>query len=47
MDDSKYLEQKNNNKNYNNNIENGFYFMIHGYISIDEPKNKTCNNKYN
>jgi hypothetical protein len=41
-----YLEKPDDDHNHDHHIENGFDFVIHGDISIDKPKNKTCNNKY-
>nr|WP_255066539.1 hypothetical protein [Lacihabitans sp. LS3-19] len=42
---SKYFEKPNNDGNYHHDIENLFDFVIHWYVGIDHPKQKT--NNYN
>jgi len=39
-----YFEKPDNNDNYDNNIQYGFNFMIHGDICIDKPKKNAWNN---
>lgn len=36
-ENSKYFEKPYNNNNYNNYVEDVFYFMVHWDIIIDKP----------
>jgi hypothetical protein len=34
---SEYLQQPDDNNNYNNNVDDRFDFMVHGDVCIDQP----------